>query len=646
MELWWLVYCLYYYDKLSKETFNLKEYIGDIPSLPGCYLFADNEDRLLYVGKSINLKNRVRSYFSNKKELSPRIRLMVKQICTIDFIITDTEAEALTLESNLIKDKKPYFNVLLKDDKKYPYVCITWSELYPRVFITRKRRNRNESDRYYGPFVDVGLLRSTLSMMLKLFPIRQRSTSLYKDRTCINYSIQRCPGVCQKLISPEDYHKTLNKLAMVFQGRTDELKKLLTTMMFEYSKKEEFELAAKTRDQIKGLDTLLSQQKMISCDSNINRDIFGLAFNDEIVCIQLFQMRAGKLVGRIAYSYSSSSQQLENVLQIAIEEHYSNVDDIEIPPEIILQFTIPKIYIIQNWLTELRGRNVKFIIPKRNEKFEMVELVIKNANYELVRIKSKQEKHKVELEDLAQILELTNIPSRIEGYDISHIQGSDPVGSQVVFCDGLPAKQHYRKYKIRSSSVRIGHSDDFISLAEVITRRFKKWSRIKSEFGHLNKEVYNNNPLGSSLLNDWPDLILIDGGKGQLSSVMEALQALDLDQEIQICSLAKNKEEVFIPGSPNSLETDMDQPGLKLLRRVRDEAHRFAVGFHRQQRGKRMTRSRLNDIPGLGSKGIRDLLSHFHSIEAIQIATLNDIKATPGFGIQRAQRVWDYFHPN
>ena len=607
----------------------------------------DREDRILYVGKSKALRSRVRSYFRSRHDLSPRIRLMTRQVCEIEFIVTDSEAEALVLESNLIKNHQPHFNVLLKDDKKYPYLCITWSEAYPRIFITRRRRFRSPLDRFYGPYVDVGLLRRTLFLVKRVFPLRQRPRPLYPDRTCLNHAIGRCPGVCQEKISSEDYHRTLRKVAMVFQGRSDELQTLLNEQMERYAERLDFESAARVRDQLQGLDQLTADQKMSLPDSSVSRDVLALASDDKVAAVQLFQMRAGKLVGRLGFTADAAGLNPGQILQRVIEEHYSQVDAVEVPPKLLVEHPLPQQELMEEWLGEQRERRVVIECPQRSQKADLIELVHRNAEFELLRAKQGQEQQALATEDLAQLLELPKPPRRIEGYDISHIQGSDAVASQVVFIDGLPAKQHYRKYKIRSASIRSGHSDDFMAMAEIMRRRFRRWARVNAEGADLGALRHKG---GSALqtdgLNDWPDVVMIDGGKGQLSAVMEALRELDLHEDLNVCSLAKQREEIFLPGESNPVESEPDQLGVALLRRLRDEAHRFAVSFHRQQRGERMKRSRLSDIPGLGPKRIRDLLAHFHSIDAIQLASVEQLGAAPGVGPSLAQQIRDYFHPD
>ena len=665
---------------------RLKARLKELPAEPGCYMMRDGDDRILYIGKAKVLRQRVRSYFHNSPGHSPRISLMVRQVCDLEFIVTDSEDEALALESNLIKHHQPHFNVLLKDDKKYPYVCITWSENYPRIFITRQRRFRKPHDRFYGPYVDVGQLRRTLAMVKRVFPLRQRPQPLYRDRTCLNFDIGRCPGVCQEKISSDDYQQILRKVAMVFQGRNDELLTLLTGQMERYAERLDFEAAARVRDQLQGLESLSAEQKMSLGDSSISRDVLALAADRRVAAVQLFQMRAGKLVGRLGFTADAvkassalaegepglpmpavpadaisvaeapgeptdelpaDSASLGLILQRVIEEHYSQVDPVEIPPELLLQYPLPQQQLIEDWLSERRGRKVRLAVPQRQQKADWIELVERNAGYELQRTQRTAEQHQLATEDLAQLLDLASPPRRIEGFDISHIQGSDAVASQVVFIDGLPAKQHYRKYRIQSSSIRSGHSDDFMAMAEIMRRRFRRWAQAKAEGADLAELARQaSSTLHTGGLNDWPDVVMIDGGKGQLSAVMEALRELNLHEDLVVCSLAKQREEVFLPGAKQPLDSEPGQLGIVLLRRLRDEAHRFAISFHRQQRGERMKRSRLSDIPGLGPKRVKELLAHFRSIDAIQLASAEAIAKAPGVGPALARQIWEYFHPS
>ncbi len=661
---------------LIRDSERLENRLKEIPAVPGVYLMRDEGDRILYIGKSKKLRNRVRSYFRESQNLSHRIAMMVQQVREIEFIATDTEAEALALEANLVKQHQPHFNVLLKDDKKYPYLCITWSEEYPRIFITRKRRAGNAKDRYYGPYVDTGALRSTLHLIKRIFPLRQRPQPLFKDRPCLNYDIGRCVGVCQGLMSVEDYHKIIQKVAMIFQGRTQELLDILEPQMEEAAENLNFELAARIRDQINGLQSLNSGQKVSLPNDTVSRDAIALAADNQHACIQLFQIRAGQLVGRLGFMVEIPSHQARAgtgapplhsgeeelsqpsltsppyqggerggveagaILQRVLEEHYQNVESVEIPSEISVQYDLPEAEILADWLSNRKGRKVTILTPQRQSKAELIEMVERNAEYELARMQRLSDRNSQAMQDLAEILDLPEVPHRIEGYDISHIQGSDAVASRVVFIDGLPANQHYRHYKIKNPEIKSGHSDDFASLAEVLSRRFRGAKEEESSAtGNVQDLADRRNIV------DKPDLIMIDGGKGQLSSVVAVLREMNLLEELRVVSLAKQREEIFLPGESLPLATDAEQPGVQLLRRVRDEAHRFAVSFHRDQRSGRMKRSRLDEIPGLGHHRQKQLLAHFRSIDYLRLATPEQLTEVSGIGPRLAQQIYDYFHP-
>ncbi len=632
---------------LLKQPDRLEQRLREIPPEPGCYFMRDRDDNILYIGKSKQLRSRVRSYFREARQLAPKIELMVRQVVEIEFIVTDTEAEALALEANLIKRHLPHFNTLLKDDKKYPYLCITWSEDYPRIFITRKRRQGKARDRYYGPYVDTGLLRSTLHLVKRIFPLRQRPKPLHKDRTCLNYDIGQCPGVCQQKISPEDYKKIVQKVAMVFQGRTDELVQILTAQMEKAAERLQFEQAAALRDRIRGLESLGADQKVALPDDTVSRDAIALALDDTHACIQLFQVRAGRLVGRLGYLADAQSGTAGAILQRVLEAHYDQVDPVEIPSEILVQHELPESEVLEAALNERRGRKVAIVNPQRQQKAELIAMVERNAEYELARTQRSADRNLQAVQDLAEILDLPELPRRIEGYDISHIQGSNAVASQVVFIDGMPAKQHYRRYKIRNPDIQIGHSDDFASMAEVIRRRFRRHAQAKAQGAILTtSETRASSLLSPGDLADWPDLVMIDGGKGQLSAVVAVLQELNLLEDLHVVSLAKKQEEIFLPGESLPLKTEKEQPGVQLLRRLRDEAHRFAVSFHRQQRSENLRRSRLDEIPGLGHQRQKELLGHFRSIDYIRLATPEQLQVVPGIGPQLAQQIHDYFNPN
>lgn len=617
---------------LLGDPSRLMARLQEIPLEPGVYFMKDETDQILYIGKSKSLRNRVRSYFRDAAHHhTPRIASMVRKVSDIEIIVTDTEAEALALEANLIKQHQPEYNVLLKDDKKYPFLCITWSEDYPRIFITRQRR-KNAKNRYYGPYVDTGLLRRTLQIAKRIFPLRQRPRPQHKDRPCLNYDIGQCPGVCQKLITPEDYHKIVQRVAMVFQGRSHELIDILTAKMETAAEALDYEKAALIRDQIKGLETLSETQKVALPDDTVSRDAIALSADADHACIQLFQIRAGRLVGRLGFVADAQSGTTGEILQRVLEEHYRLVDPVEIPAEILVQHPLPEGEMLADFLTVAKGRKVSIDMPQRQAKAELIEMVERNAQYELARTQRFADRNYQAMQDLAELADLPGPPKRIEGYDISHIQGSDAVASQVVFIDGLPAKQHYRTYKIKNPTVTSGHSDDFASMAEVIRRRFRRYAEDPSK-----------QRVGDA---DWPDLVMIDGGKGQLSAVVAELEEMNLLSELRVVSLAKKREEIFLPGKKQPLQTEAEQPGVQLLRRLRDEAHRFAVSFHRKKRMGRMRRSRLEDIPGLGHHRRKQLLATFHSIDYIREASPDLLTTVDGIGPQLAQQIYEYFHPS
>jgi excinuclease ABC subunit C len=421
------------------------------------------------------------------------------------------------------------------------------------------------------------------------------------------------------------------RVAMVFQGRSSELVEAFTEKMEAAAENLEFEKAADLRDRIQVLKNLGSDQKVSLPDDTISRDAIALAYDDQHTCIQLFQIRAGRLVGRLAFVADSQSNTPEAILQRTLESHYQNCDPVEIPNEIHTQLELPEVEILQAWLSDRKGRKVAIATPQRQLKAELIEMVERNAQYELARIQKQSDRNLQGLEDLAELLNLDSLPHRIEGYDISHIQGSDAVASQVVFIDGIPAKQHYRHYKIRNPDIKSGHSDDFASLAEVIARRFKNHANYQSP-------IPNSEP-------DCPDVVMIDGGKGQLSSVMKIIDKLGLRDRLTVISLAKKREEIFLPEHSEPLVSgDPERAGVQLLRRLRDEAHRFAITFHRRKRSQRMQRSHLDQITGLGHHRQKVLLEKFHSVEYIRQATVEQIAETDGIGKKLAQHIYNHFH--
>jgi excinuclease ABC subunit C len=614
---------------LTKDPAQLESRLQKIPTEPGVYLMHSGDGEIIYIGKSKRLRSRVRSYFRESTQHSSRIAKMVRMVAEIEFIVTDTEAEALALEANLIKRHQPRFNVLLKDDKKYPYVLITLSEKYPRIFITRNRRLGKSKDRYYGPYTDGRSLGEVLGLIKRVFPLRQRPQPLHVDRPCLNYDIGRCPGVCQELISPEDYRQIVDRVAAIFQGRTAELIENMTEEMEKFATDLNFEKAAIWRDRLRALQSLNQDRKVSLPDDRVSRDAIALAADDRTACVQLFQVRAGKLVGRLGFiaEVTGAKDEVGSILQRVLEEHYQTVEPIEIPGEIVVQAELPEADILAEYLQNKRGKKVTIVVPQRQVKAELIDLVERNANYELTRQVEQSDRANASLEDLIQILDLPTLPRRIECYDISHIQGSNAVASQVVFINGLPAKQHYRHYKIKNPEIAIGHSDDFASHAEIARRRFRKFA------GGVDTDA-----------NDFPDVVIIDGGKGQLSAVTKVLAEYQLLDSLCVVSLAKQREEIFIPNESLPLPTHPEQPGVQLLRRLRDESHRFAISFHRQQRGKAMTVSTLDSIPGLGKHRQKLLLDRFHSVDRIRMAEVAELTQVSGISERLAKDIYSHFH--
>lgn len=606
---------------LLKDAERLSLRMSELPTSPGIYLMKDMEGTVIYIGKAKNLRNRVRTYFQAGTDHSPKTQIMVQQVADFELILTDTEAEALTLEENLVKDRQPRYNILLKDDKQYPFLCITWSEEYPRILVCRPRGYRKPKDKYFGPFVDAGALHETVRFLKRVFPLRQRPTPVFKDRPCINYDMGRCPGICQRLITPEDYRKTIEEAQQVIQGKTDELVQALKVRMEDAAEELHFEAAAKFRDQIQNLEILSERQKMSIPDPGISRDAVALAADSYRVVVQIFQVRKGKLIGRLGFSFQATQEEPGPLLQTVLEQHYRSLDPEDLPLEILTQHELPTPELLEAWLSESKGRKVTIKSPQRQIKAELIELVVRNAELELQRLTRSSDVHQQALVRLMEVLDLPSPPQRLECYDISHIQGTDTVASRVVFVNGKPSKAHYRRYKIRDPKIQAGQPDDFASMAEVIGRRFKP-----------------------NQAEDVPDLVVIDGGKGQLSAARAVMEEMGVDH-VPTIGLAKRIEEIFKPQQSKPILLDHRDVGLQLLQQIRDEAHRFAITYHRNLRGKRMTTSALDEIPGLGPSRQDSLLKQFASVPKLCKASLEEIATAPGISQKLAQVIYDHLHP-
>ena len=549
---------------------TLRETIKLVPAQPGCYLYYDKDGEIIYVGKAKNLKRRVYSYF-HKQHDSVKTNVLVAQIEKLEYIITDSEVEALILESHLIKKHKPRYNILLKDDKKYPYFLIT-DEDFPRIQVVRKKNLNPDKGRFYGPYTDVGAMYSTLDFLKRLFPLKQCKTPKFSNRPCLYYHIGKCLAPCQGKVTPEEYQKLIHQVELFLSGKQTELLKQIQEQMQKYADAEQFEKAAKMRDSYLDLKKTLERQKVVYENTKLNEDIISVIYEDGILAIVILMIREGRLIDKKDFSYFVDNVDKTEYFETFFREYYTNLK-LEYPDRIISPDLeeIGEKELYQDWLRLLAGKKVTISYGKGKYK-ELAELAHKNVQNLLDNARLKK---MAQIRDdfnevgsyLAEKLQLTNFPNRIECYDISHIQGTNTVASMVVFQNGLPKKSAYRKFKIKTTE---GKPDDFLSMKEVLSRRLAR-------LGQKNWEK--------------PDLIIIDGGKGQLSSVMQIVEEMGIKtgkDGIDFVSLAKREEEVFLPGQSDSILLPRNSNALYLIQRIRDEAHRFAITFHRDLRSKKL----------------------------------------------------------
>ena len=545
---------------------TLRETIKLVPEQPGCYLYYDKDGEIIYVGKAKNLKRRVYSYF-HKQHDNVKTSVLVSQIEKLEYIITDSEVEALILESHLIKKHKPKYNILLKDDKKYPYFLIT-DEDFPRIQIVRKKNLNPDKGRFYGPYTDVGAMYATLDFLKRLFPLKQCKTPKFSNRPCLYYHIGKCLAPCQGKVTPEEYQKLIRQVELFLSGKQSELLKQIQAQMQKYAEEEQFEKAAKMRDSYLDLQKTLERQKVVYENTKLNEDILAVLYEDGILAIVIMMIREGRLIDKKDFTYFADNIDKTEYFETFFRDYYTGLK-LEYPDKIISKDLeeIGDKELYQDWLKIISGKKITINYGKGRGKYgELYELALKNARNLLdnARIK-KMSQIRDDFNEvgsyLAEKLHLKNFPNRMECYDISHIQGTNTVASMVVFQNGLPKKSAYRKFKIRSTE---GKPDDFLSMKEVLTRRLAR-------LGTKNWEK--------------PDLIIIDGGKGQLSSVMQIVEELGIT-DIDFVSLAKREEEVFLPHQSKSILLPRDSNALYLIQRIRDEAHRFAITFHRDLRSK------------------------------------------------------------
>lgn len=555
---------------MSFKNEEIKKQVKSMPKLPGCYQYYDSKGELIYIGKAKNLYNRVNSYFMGDKKDSPKLQVMVPQIERVECIVVNSEIEALILENELIKKHKPKYNILLKDDKKFPYFVVT-KEDYPRIIIARKANKNMLKGKYFGPYTDARAMHATLEVVNKIFPIKKCKTPKYKTRPCLYYDIGQCAAPCQNKVSKEEYAQIIKNVELFLSGKRKELLKVLKNQMDMASNNLEFEKALLYRNSIQDIEKTLEKQSVVFNSTSSNYDYIAVSNASNLICISILLIRQGRLINKKDFSFFQSSIDSSNfseIIESAIREYYIMLDDNELPQKIILADTFDEIEMYQKWLSLRLDKEVKIIKAKTNTDKELLNLAQKNAQYNLEQLKLK-ELNKIQNEYnevgcyIQEKLKLDKFPHTIECYDISHIQGTNTVASGVYFENGQPKKSMYQRYKLRT--IEKGEVDDFKSMREILSRRFK---RIKE--GKINP----------------PDLIIIDGGKGQLSSVVQIMNEFDL--KLNIVSLAKREEEVFLPHISKPVIFPLNSPALHLFQRIRDEAHRFAITFHRELRSKNM----------------------------------------------------------
>ena len=593
---------------------NIREALAVLPDKPGVYLMHDKDGKVIYVGKAVVLKNRVRSYFRNLASHTPKVRAMVAKIADIETIVTSSEVEALILECNLIKKYRPRYNIMLKDDKSYPYLKVTLNEEFPRLYVTR--RQMRDGAKYYGPYADAGAMHATVKLLRSMFPLRTCRT-MNAERPCLNYHIKRCLAPCAGLVSKEEYGNMIKSVCMVLDGRTAELERDLKRRMQEAADNYAFEEAARLRDQLQAVMRLNEQQKAVTGQDS-DMDIIGFAKDMTGIYIQIFFVRKGKLLGRDNFFLQDDGESEQEVITAFVKQYYNEAS--YIPREIALPMLpdAEEQAVIEQWLAEKAQRKAELVRPQRGVKKDLLQLANDNAVKLLEeRLRKGQLSLKNDVqaaEELQQALGLPNPLERMDCFDISHTQGSETVASMVVFRNGSISKKDYRRYKIVSAE---GKPDDFKSMQEVVYRRYKDYE-------------------------DLPSLVVIDGGKGQLSSALEVIRGLGL-HDLPIIGLAKREEEIFKEGQSESILLDRDSAALHLIQRIRDEAHRFAITYHRKLRGKRNLVSVLDHVEGIGSKRRQELWKAFKTLDEMKAASVEELAAVESMNYAAAQKLYDFF---
>lgn len=619
---------------------DLGEQIRLLPERPGCYLYKDASGRIIYVGKARNLKSRVRQYFQSSRNLTAKVLAMVSQIAEIEHIVTDTETEALVLESNLIKKHKPKYNIRLRDDKHYPYLRLTLTEQWPRLVVTRSMRK--DGSRYFGPYTSSQAMWDTMKLARRLFPLRTCNDPSRHPRACLQYHIGRCLAPCLPDFDQHAaYADAVRDLQAFLEGRTQEVVTRIRARMEQAAENLEFERAAELRDQLRAIEKVTEKQKIIGHEME-DLDAIAYARLYDEACVQVFFVRQGKLVGRDQFIMAGADEmEGGEILAAFIQQHYAQTDFV--PKEILVGEEVPDAEVLAEWLSSKRGARVVLRRPQRGEKRALVEMVSQNAREAVAERRQQRELELAATEgalvELQQALGLERLPHRIECFDISHVQGSEVVASMVVFEGGRPKKEDYRRFKMK-----VDQNNDFANMAEAVARRFRRGlaeraAQVEGRVKDLaeGRVAEEGGEYGDKFAT-FPDLLIIDGGKGQLAYARAAMRELGVEH-IPTFGLAKEEELLCAEDRPDWIELPRGSQGLFLLQRVRDEAHRFAITYHRKLHRKATTRSRLDDVPGIGPKRKKALLQHFGSLKAIRAASVDELAAVPGLNRDLAERV-------
>jgi excinuclease ABC subunit C len=614
---------------------HLQGILDTLPIKPGCYIMKNSAGTIIYVGKAINLKNRVRSYFHADAGHDSKTRRLVREITHLEWIVVGSELEALILEMNLIKRHRPKYNIRLKDDKRYPYIKVHWNEPYPKVTVTRMMSE--DGGRYFGPYTSAWAVYQTLDVLRRIFPYLtcDREITGLDKRACLYHDIKLCTAPCIGAINQAGYRQMISDLMDFLSGHSDTILTRLQDEMTNAAEELRFEKAAALRDRLKAVQSIVERQKVVFASDYLDSDVLAMARSDGEACVQIFFIRGGKLIGREYFILEGTEETSDSeVMTQFVQQFYAEAASV--PDQMMLPQQLEEAQIVSQWLRSKHGgKKVKLLVPKDGQPQELVQMATENATETLhaLRAQWQADTHKQEmaLAELQSSFGLQQPPNRIECYDVSHTQGIATVGAMVVFEQGVPAKKMYRKFNIDSTS--LGAPDDFASMEEMLTRRFKRWQASNDPSSHAPGAKADES---FSFL---PDLIIIDGGKGQLSRAVKVLEEFDLSGKVPVVGLAKREEEVFFPHRSEPLLLGRHSQGLYLIQRIRDEAHRFGITAHRARRTKQGLASRLDSIPGIGPARRKHLLIHFGSIERIRTASLEELSTVPGMNKAAAESV-------